>query len=169
MIKAKELDKKGDYEQAFHLFQNLSGNKESVNYLGNYYEFGKYVKPDITKAYYYYQESANAKNPAGLYNLGRLYLDGKYVVKDHKKAFELFSESAKLDYNPAMNSLGMMYLGGFYVSKNKRKALELIKKSAEFGNAEAQYNLECYYFYKETDSDRAMLCLRQTCSARQLS
>ena len=69
-----------EYEKALECY--LAGKKFYI--LGEMYERGEGVAPDVEKAFYYYREAKD------YYNMGRMYEQGIGVGKNLQKAFECY-------------------------------------------------------------------------------
>ncbi|CEP14714.1 hypothetical protein [Parasitella parasitica] len=122
------------------------GDPRALYHLGECYEFGKGVKPDLATAVHNYQTAADRySHHMSEFRLGMHYLYGGLGLdKDILKAFIYLERAAKGGYPEAQYLLGMMYRDGkaplsstrsmrqtsAEVSRNKKEAFRWIRKAA---------------------------------------
>lgn len=134
------------------LFQNYLEKSAEQGYalgqyqLGYFYEYGSYgFIPDIEKAVYWYQQSAEQDYPQALNNLGDKYEKAKGVKRDYQKAVFYYQRSADHQIPEAMYNLGRLYLRGLGVEKDLHKAKEWLERAA------AKYDKSAIRKLKELD------------------
>lgn len=98
---------------------------------GRILEDGLWIQKNLHLAFDYYKQSAEQKNPWGLYYLGRCYQEGLGCKRDLQTALETFKLAAEQDHPPAQYSLSFFYRNGLaHVKQDKQEALRLLIKSA---------------------------------------
>jgi TPR repeat protein len=130
-------------------------NEDHLNSAGGYYYFGfvsttsnSTVGNLFELSTYYvpaYVDNANDLVKATHKHAQELSDNGHY-----SQAFDLELKGAEYNYPPSQNMLGIMFQTGQGVQKNIDKAIEWYYKAAKQGCAEAEYNLACIYFNKES-------------------
>ncbi len=80
-------------------------NIGSVYQYGYYSNIDKYVKPDLAKAYEYYDKAAEQGLPAAIYKLGDFHYYGRGVKKDRVLAVNMMKKAAKGGEERAINFL----------------------------------------------------------------
>ncbi len=65
---------RGDYQTAFQIYKRLAeqGNPRAQNNLGNLYDMGQGVAPDLRQAAYWYGKAAAQGHSIAQYNLGNM-------------------------------------------------------------------------------------------------
>ncbi len=116
-------------------------------YQGYPYEQFKMGKPyykakDYSKAYPWFQKSANGGNDDGQCHMGYYYYYGYAPInqRDYATAFSWFSKAADAGNSDACYFLGWMYEHGQGVPTNKTEAVEWYKKSN--GERDAKERIE---------------------------
>lgn len=79
------------YFQIASIFSPLAKVK-----LGNYYEEGIFIEPNIKLAIKYYKEGMKAKVAEAFTSMGLLYQEGYGVKQSNKKAYKLHKKGASL-------------------------------------------------------------------------
>nr|WP_181717088.1 tetratricopeptide repeat protein [Psychrobacter sp.]QJS05482.1 sel1 repeat protein [Psychrobacter sp.] len=122
-------------EPSFEEVKALAENGDSYyqNIFGHYYTDGKSVRQDYTKAFYWYQKSADQGNRHGQLYVGYAYKNGEGVRQDYTKALEFFRKSANQGLPHAQSSIGLMYEYGRGVRQNKTTAKEWFGKACDNG------------------------------------
>ena len=92
------------------------------------------VEKDANRAFGYYEKSAAANCPAGLYSLAQCYERGLGAKKNPEKAFENYRKAAERGSVPAMNDLGDCYEKGFGTKADPKKAFDWWSRAAMRGN-----------------------------------
>lgn len=90
------------------------------------------------KAYHYFEEAANKKNPDAMVNLAIMHMKGVGCERDLGTAKEWFEQAAIFDNTHAMMSLAHFYEKGMDGSADSDKALEYYRQAADKGIVEAQ-------------------------------
>ena len=148
------------------------GDMEMASLLAEAYTHGNdEVKPDLKKAFYWYEKLAENGNSISQYNLGIFYLKGNAVERDIEKAYYWMKKSAENGDQDALRSLekyeklaknvqkleqgdaeiqalfaGMlMELGIAFGEGDYDECIDLATKSAEQGNADAIWTLGLAY------------------------
>lgn len=97
--------------------------KPYVQYrIGKMYALGYGTEQDYTKAFWWFEKSADAENKFAQYSLGSLYFYGNGVVQNHEKAFEFYKLSADHDNAYACYEVAKMLRDGIGVKKNVEQA-----------------------------------------------
>ncbi|RHZ79963.1 hypothetical protein Glove_139g258 [Diversispora epigaea] len=124
---------------------NLEGNSNGQNNLGDCYRNGIGTTKDEEKAFQWYMKSAEGGNCSGQNNLGDCYRNGIGTTTDEEKAFQWFMKSAEGGNTNGQNNLGDCYRNGIGTTKDEEKAFQWYLKSAEGANSSGQNNLgDCY-------------------------
>ncbi len=97
------------------------------------------------RAYGYFREAAQKRDPEGLFYLGLCFELGYGVKTNLRRAVHCYQASSDLGYHTGTCSLAYCYLNGIGVEENAVKAAELYRKAAESGNLRAQTNLGVSY------------------------
>ncbi len=137
-----------NYEEALKWLKLAAESKErrALTLLGEMYEKGEGVHPDMKIAVDYYMDAAEHEDGRGQYNLARCYENGIVVEKDIRKAVEWYREASWYKEYRAINRLGEMLMEGILTNKNNVElARKYFEKAARCGNADAQKNLEKYF------------------------
>jgi len=81
---------------AMNLFRAAAQNNLPIAnyYVGLYYELGRTVDKDLTKAFGFFQQAAQSGVPLGMQKVGLYYLNGAGTIKDPVAATGWFSRSA---------------------------------------------------------------------------
>ena len=89
-----------DYYEAFKWYKKAaeSGNRYSMNSLGNCYRDGDGTYQSDYEAAKWYEKAYRAGNPDGAFNLARCYALGEGKIEDKNKAVELYIEAAKMGH-----------------------------------------------------------------------
>ncbi len=93
--------------------------KPYVQYrIGKMYALGYGTEQDYTKAFGWFEKSADAGNKFAQYSLGSLYFYGNGVAQNYEKAFEYFKLSANQDNAYACYEVAKMLRDGIGVDKD---------------------------------------------------
>ncbi len=120
-LKGKECIYKGEYENAYKIFkelsetsntkhktieglQNVCGKVLGENGLGYMYAKGLFVNQDFFQAVYWFKKSASNDFPMALFNLAVCYTKGEGVEKDEKESGRLFNLAGSLGFAIANSS-----------------------------------------------------------------
>ncbi len=90
--------------------------------IGKMYALGYGTNEDYTKAFEWFEKSADAGNKFAQYSLGRLYFFGNGVAQNYEKAFEYFKLSADQDNAYACYETAKMLRDGVGTDKNTEQA-----------------------------------------------
>ena len=97
----------------YHEEADKNGDVHACNALGELYYLGTIIPRDMNKSKHYYQKSAEAKDPEGLYHKGALYEKGIIICENRiDKALEYYEEAANLGNLDAITDLGYIYEHG---------------------------------------------------------
>jgi len=110
------------------------GDSFYQNYLGYYYQDGKGVRQDYSKAFYWFKKSADQGNLPGQFSVAYAYANGEGVRQDYSKAFYWFKKSADQNHIPAQIYIATMYEAGEGVRQNKSVAKEWYGKGCDNGD-----------------------------------
>jgi TPR repeat protein len=136
-----------NFQAAYEIAVPLAtkGNVGAQLMLGEMYEFGRGVKPDIGNAMRWYESAAAQNHNGAMFRLGMLYLDAESGRQDLAKAREWLARAAASGNAEASNELGLIYYQGLGVAQDPEAAAKHISTAAEAGLAQAQYNLGLLY------------------------
>jgi len=123
------------------------GNAKAMYSLGELFETGRGVKPDISVAFDWYKKAADAGNTDAMMKLGRRLLDfGQPVTYDYPKALEWFQQAAVAGNVDGMNMLGVLSKSGWGgASPDYANARKWYQKAADSGSAEGMIALGSLY------------------------
>lgn len=121
------------YGSAFSWYMKaaVQGNSSGQYEVGNFYQLGLGVGPDIHQAINWYRMAADQGNKEAQYALGMLYEYSDSVKKDYPQAASFYRKAALQGYAKAQSGLGMMYEKGKGVPKNLKLALQWCQKAAD--------------------------------------
>lgn len=142
--------------KVFHLlnFCALSGDMRCQNALGCFYNKGIGTTQDFSKAFEWFQKSANQGFENALFNLSNCYRKGKGTEVNLPKSIELLSKLCDTGFIRAYNNLAICYMNGIGVEKDAKKAIELWRYASNHNDSKAQYNLGYRYLVgKEVEED----------------
>ena len=123
----------------FHAADSM-GNANAPYYIGEAYENGYGVQPDIQKAIEYYKKSADKGLNYSCYYLGKIYYEGKLVKKDYSEAFKYLKIAAENKNNPlgsAMRLLAACYRYGFGTEIDKKKEVYWMEEAKKHNDEKA--------------------------------
>ena len=108
--------------------------------LGQIYDEGLGVEPDIHKAVGYYEKAADGGDADAQNILGNYYSSVERTEEelDLERAFNYYQKSAAQGHVYGTLNLGLCYASGYGCVKNMEKAFELITVAAEKDCSEAQ-------------------------------
>lgn len=105
------------------LEQTTERIKPYVQYrIGKMFALGYGTNEDYTKAFEWFEKSADAGNKIAQYSLGSLYYYGNGVAQNYEKAFEYYKQSADQDNAYACYETAKMFRDGISVEKNSEQA-----------------------------------------------
>ena len=135
----------------YHEEADKYGNIHACNALGDLYSLGTIIPRDPNKAKHYYEKSADARDPEGLYHKGTLYEKGVIMCENRvDKALECYEEASSLGNLDAATDLGFIYEHGvrdeaspniFIVEPNLDYAMEKYKTGVKANFPRALNNL----------------------------
>jgi TPR repeat protein len=126
--------------------QAFDGVPEAQHDLAAIYTAGHAgVKQDFKRAFFWFEQAANAGVANAAYNLGVLYHQGLGTKADLRKAIEWYTKAADLGHPEAQYNLGIAYIEGVGVDYDPFKANGYFEKAANQGIMEAAYNLGLIY------------------------
>jgi len=143
LTRAEQAYSAGDYSGAVALWQPLAenGDAQAQFALGNAYERGHGVVPDIQEAARWYRSAAQSGLPQAQYNLGNLYLNGQGVEEDAVTAVGLFRLAAEQGFFPAQFNLAYAYDQGVGVRQDRAQAATWYARAAIGGSGDAMQRL----------------------------
>jgi TPR repeat protein len=122
------------FKHAFAGFLSLEAQShdDKLQYrLGQMLEDGVAVEKDVSAAFYWYRQAAEAGNIHAQYRLARLTLaDVSAPAEQTAKALEWLSESAANSNGTAAYVLGKFYRDGLHVPKDMARAVDLFEQAA---------------------------------------
>jgi TPR repeat protein len=136
-----------DYARAKTLLESAGagGSGSALGLLGYMYETGRGVPADPSRAFHYYQQSADLGNSDGMYSLGRCYQGGIGVAKNDAQAQKWFAAAKSHGTDPGAHMVKRNepdqadWEAGknLYLAKNYSGALPYFRKAADAGNTDA--------------------------------
>lgn len=116
------------------------GDPHAMFALGECYQFGKGVVPDLKLALEWTTKAADQNEVNALNRLGDFYANGipGVVQQDLPKAFASFSAAKDLGYPDAYGNLGLLFLRAPGM-KDEKMAVEIFKQGIEKGDARSMY------------------------------
>lgn len=90
--------------------------------IGKMFAFGYGAEQDYTKAFEWFEKSADAGNKFAQYSLGNLYFYGNGITQSYEKAFEYYKLSADQDNVYACYEVAKMLRDGIGVDKDVEQA-----------------------------------------------
>lgn len=121
------------------------GSLQACVKLGEIYREGKKVKPNLKKAFGFFEEAAKAEYPLGQYWLGKCYLTGECVKRDDKLGFLWMKKAADAGIAYAQQTLGESYFKGDFTPLDEFLAFEYYKKAADQGLLQSQIHVARSY------------------------
>ena len=104
-------------------------DKTAMCILGEKYEHGDNIEPNINKAIELYQRAADNNYAKGMYKLGNIYFDGKGVEQNYETALKLYKRAGARNHVLAMAQVGKCYHNGYGTEKDDRKAVEWLRNA----------------------------------------
>ena len=143
----------GRHRRAVPLYERAAENgvAAALTRLGDYHNFGlRPVREDVGQAIEFYQQAAEAGDPAGMATLALMHRLGRGVDEDTGEMVRLMQMAADAGYPFAQFNLGQTYLSGEGVPggvdealgiPDPRRAVPLLVAAASFGNIDAVQEL----------------------------
>jgi TPR repeat protein len=92
-----------NFEKAIELYNNAANNKSldffiecnsnALNNLGYCYLYGRDIKQDYEKAFYYFSKASFFDNPNAMYKIGDMYKYGNFVEKDNNSTLYWYKKA----------------------------------------------------------------------------
>ncbi|RGB37964.1 kinase-like domain-containing protein [Rhizophagus diaphanus] len=120
-------------------------NNIALYNLGEFYELGKGISKNETRAFEFYKKSADQGYINAQYKVGYIYNYGTQIIIDKEKAFNYFTMAAKGGNVDAQYNLASLYERGEGTEKNIDNAIYWYKKAAENGCQEAEKGLNLLF------------------------
>jgi TPR repeat protein len=142
--------------KVFHLLNlcALSGDMRCQNALGCFYNKGIGTTQDFSKAFEWFQKSADQGFENALFNLSNCYRKGKGTDVNYTKSIELLRKLCDTGFIKGYNNLAICYMNGIGVEKDAKKAIELWSYASNHNDPKAQYNLGYRYLVgKDVEED----------------
>src|SRR5687767_10741261 len=155
LVKEKKL------EQAFRLAEQKAavGDHDGEEALAWFYDEGKFVAEDDSKAAYWFRKAAEAGLRHSQWRLGVMLDSGEGVESDPDEAFAWFSRSAAQNYRNAFTSLGVMHALGRGTPEDFVKSRYWYVKAAKAGEAHGFYGIGMlHHFGQGVPKDDAEAC-----------
>lgn len=132
---ARRLLAQGQDAQAFERVETAArrGDQDAVALLGWFYDTGRHVSRDFTRAAEYYRRVVR-NNPSVQWRLGVMYDLGQGVPENPAEALRLFRQAAGNDDINAHVSLGVMYANGRGVPADYVQSMRYYRRAAELGS-----------------------------------
>ncbi len=136
-------DYKSAYETAcrFDYFPDPRGYK----ILGQFYQNGVGVEPNLSKAIAYYEKSLNMGDISSGYNIALIYIKNK----EYEKAISYLVSGLENEHTPSIRVLASMYQKGEGVCQSEQIAINLYNKAATLGDVKAIDQLGRFYYSKQ--------------------
>lgn len=116
-----------------------AGSLPAMRRLGQMYEKGLGVDPDVRQAADWYLKAGQDGDAEAQFALGGLYRDGRGVRKDPNIALDWYNRAANRGLVRAMLTLGQSYLAGDLGRKDPALAYKAFRSAADAGNADGQF------------------------------
>lgn len=113
----------------FHLVAYF-GSAEAQRALGQMYEKGYGVEPDMNEAVKWYTKAAEQGNAYAQLSLGLFNSEGRGLPKNAEKALYWYYQAAEQGNATAQYNIGHCYLNGIGVAKNEKEAVRWLEKAA---------------------------------------
>ncbi len=148
--RAIKLEKQGDLEQAFKLYEicAFKGYSRAENNLGLMYQKGKFVCQSYPKAVNLFYQSFKKGNSYAAYNLARLFEKGLGIEANLMQSYKMYKFAALRGNLSAQNKLGEAYLAGKGMKKNIVQARFWFGLASCYGNVSAKSNLLTQFINK---------------------
>lgn len=136
---------------AVHWYQEAgqAGNADAHYALGEMYETGRVVEPNLTTAITWYQKAADQGLAGAQNKLGNLLSIGVAGAPDYEQSMVWYRKAADQGHAAALANIARLYQGGLGVEHDKNEALKWFMAAAEKGSPEAHNYLGAAY--KEGD------------------
>ena len=141
-----------DYATAMKFYRRAAdlGNLRARTNIGEMFERGWSVAPNLDEAVLWYRLAARNGWPNALDTLGNLYRkgrddQGRGLDRNPAEAIRLYRIAAELDSTNAMNNLGQIYLSDEAGPPQVEEGLRWLTLASERGNRFAAYNLGRHY------------------------
>ena len=133
-----------------------AGNEDAMVQLGIYYESGKKIPQDYSKAMSWYKKAADKGNAPAMIQIAELYA-GKHTYSDKESAFK-DHDKAMFWYKKAADNgapgdgfyfvqLGLVYLQNKLVPTDYAESFKWFSKAANLGAFQAKYYIGLAYLY----------------------
>ena len=135
-------------QQAFERVEGAArrGDIDAVALLGWFYDTGRYVPQDRTRAAQLYQRAVQ-DNPSVQWRLGVMYDLGQGVAENPREAIRLFRMAAGDNDDNANASLAVMYANGRGVPTDYTQAMRYYRRAAELGGSAGFLGVGLLYHY----------------------
>lgn len=139
--------KTGDYAEARPELTALAeaGDARAQQALGEIFERGWGVDPDLSKSGEWYRRAADQGNAEAQFALGSLIARGALPAIEKASAFAWFRKAAEQDLLPAQRYLANEYHEGKEVPRDDSEALRWYERCASLENSECQRRLGRMY------------------------
>jgi TPR repeat protein len=140
-----------DHEGGMHLIQIAAnhGIEEAERDVAKNYENGWTVKPDLDRAFEWYEKASEHGDGESSWRIGMAYVDGENRKPDSRRAVEYFERSAHAGYGRGKISLAVMYVTGDGVELDYAKARSLYEEAAAQGEGHAYRELAIMHAHGE--------------------
>lgn len=144
--KALNLYQKGNYPQAYDLFQSIANDDIEIDYyLAMCALKDKTKKTNPVTILNTLRSCAENEYTPAFVEVAAMYEDGRGLYNDKEKAIYWYKKGAKSQCDKSQFILGCKYINGKDVKQNFEKGLSLLQKSAEQNNINALYLLGHYH------------------------
>jgi uncharacterized protein len=145
---ARRMLAQHDDERAFHRVESAArgDDPDAVALLGWFYDTGRFVERDHSRAAQLYQRVSN-DNPSVQWRLGVMYDLGQGVREDPARAVQLFRQAANANFANGAASLAVMYANGRGVSTDYTQAMRYYRRAAELGGSAGFLGVGLLYHY----------------------
>lgn len=140
-----------DHEGGMELIQIAAnhGIEEAERDVAKNYEHGWTVKPDLDRAFEWYEKASEHGDGESSWRIGMAYVDGENRKPDSRRAVEYFERSAHAGYGRGKISLAVMYVTGDGVELDYAKARSLYEEAAAQGEGHAYRELAVMHAHGE--------------------
>lgn len=121
-----------DKQKAFTFWTKAAEGKDgtAAELIGNYYQCGILVQPNIDTAIEWYNKAIEYNNPRGYYEIGSIYEKAEFSRQDYEKALYYYTKGHECGDISSTLALARKYESGNGVEADPTKAFNLFKQAA---------------------------------------
>ncbi len=148
--RAEALMDEGKEAEAFELVRQgaADGDADAINYLAWFYDNGRYIETDRSRAAELYRQAAGKGVAYAQWRLG-VMIDTGETPGTPEEAFALLEKSVAQDFTNAMTSLAVMHATGRGTKRDPIASRYFYSMAAAAGNSHAIRGLGVLYLHGE--------------------